>query len=486
MRRGAFLVLIVLLAACVSAPERRQPDVSVSVPRAWTADEHSLTGTPDAAWWESFGDPQLGRLVDLALNRNQDLQAAAARLDRAAAEAEIAGADLKPSIGAGLDATVQRSNNASVPFGPAVADAVELSRFKFENYGLSLDASWEIDLWGRIRAGARAAVAEMQATEADWRGARLSIAAQTAKIWFSILEARQQAALAEESVRSFRLSADQVRSRYETGIRPALDLRLALSNLAGAEALLQLRRNQLDLAVRQLEVLLGGYPDGMILETLDAGSLPDTPQPVPAGLPSELLTRRPDLIAAERRLTAADQRYLVARRSLYPRLNLTGSGGTSSGSLSDLLDGDFRVWSLLAGLTQPVFQGGRLRAGVEAADASSHELFSYYVGSVLDAFAEVESALASERFLAERETHLAEAAEQLVAARRLAAERYRTGVGIYLVVLESQTRALTAESELLTVRRQRLDNRVDLHLALGGGFESATPASHTAERGEAS
>lgn len=486
MRRVASLVMIVLTAGCVSAPERRQPDVGVKVPQAWTADALSTTGAPDAAWWESFGDPQLGRLVNLALRRNQDLQAAAARLDRAVSQAKIAGADLKPAVGVGLATTLQRSNNASNPFAALLGDDFELMRYKFEQYGVSFDASWEIDLWGRIRAGARAAVAEMQATEADLRGARLSIAGQTAKIWFSILEARQQAALAEESVRSFRLSAEQVRSRYETGIRPALDLRLALSNLAVAEALLQLRRNQLDVAVRQLEVLLGGYPDGTILKTFNAEELPDTPDPVPAGLPSELLARRPDLVAAERRLAAADQRYLVARRSLYPRLSLTGSSGRSSGSLSDLLDGDFRVWSLLAGLTQPVFQGGRLRAGVEGADAASREVLAYYVGSVLDAFAEVESALASEQFLAERETHLAEAAEQLVAARRLAEDRYQRGVGIYLVVLESQTRALAAESELLAVRRQRLDNRVNLHLALGGGFESIPSTSRTAERGESS
>jgi NodT family efflux transporter outer membrane factor (OMF) lipoprotein len=486
MKRVVSLVMIILLAGCVSAPERRQPDVGVRVPQAWTADELSTTGAPDTVWWESFGDPQLGRLVDLALKHNQDLQAAAARLDRAAAQAKIAGADLKPSIGAGGQATIQRVNNAGGGLEANLGDFYEFKRYKSETYGVSFDASWEIDLWGRIRAGARAAVAEMQATEADLRGARLSIAAQTAKIWFSILEARQQVALAEESVRSFRLSADQVRSRYETGIRPALDLRLALSNLAGAKALLQLRRSQLDLAVRQLEVLLGGYPDGTILERFDADGLPDTPDPVPAGLPSELLARRPDLVAAERRLAAADQRYFVARRSLYPRLALTGSSGRSSGSLDDLLDGDFRVWSLLAGLTQPVFQGGRLRAGVEGADAASREVLAYYVGSVLDAFAEVESALASEQFLAERETHLAEAAEQLVAASRLAEDRYRTGVGIYLVVLESQTRALTAESQLLEVRRQRLDNRVNLHLALGGGFESVDPPSHTVERGESS
>jgi NodT family efflux transporter outer membrane factor (OMF) lipoprotein len=482
MKRAVCLLSVALLAGCVSAPERRQPDVDITVPQAWTAQDRVPAGPPDTEWWNSFGDAQLGRLVALAIERNYDLQAAAARLDRAVAQAKSVGADLKPSVGVGFDATRQRLNFIGFPIPSA--DGVPSATFS--SFGLSLDARWEVDLWGRVRAGARAAVAEMQATEADLRGARLSIAAQTVKVWFSILEARQQAALAEASARSFRLSADQVRSRYELGIRPALDLRLALSNLAGAEALLQLRRNQLDLAVRQLEVLLGSYPDGDVLETFDAEELPPTPAPVPAGLPAELIGRRPDLVAAERRLAAADQRYLVARRSLYPRLVLTGSGGTSTDALSDLLDGDFRVWTLLAGLTQPLFEGGRLRANVEGADASSREALSFYVSSALDAFAEVESALATERFLAERETHVAEAAEQLVAAQRLAEERYATGVGIYLVVLEAQSRALTAQSELLTVRRQRLDNRVNLHLALGGAFANGAAGPHPADRGESS
>jgi NodT family efflux transporter outer membrane factor (OMF) lipoprotein len=482
MKRGVWVLAVALFAGCVSAPERRQPDVDITVPQAWTAGDLVPADPPDATWWNSFGDAQLGPLVDLAIERNHDLQAAAARLDRAVAQAKSAGADLKPSVGLGLDASRQRMNFIGFP----LPDAEGVPSSTFESFGLSLDARWEVDLWGRIRAGARAAVAEMQATEADLHGARLSIAAQTVKVWFSILEAHEQATLAEESARSFRLSTDQVRSRYELGIRPALDLRLALSNLAAAEALLQLRRNQLDLAVRQLEVLLGHYPDGTVLETFEARKLPPTPGPVPAGLPAELIGRRPDLIAAERRLAAADQRYLVARRSLYPRLVLTGSGGTSTDALSDLLDGDFRVWALLAGLTQPLFEGGRLRANVEGADASSQEALSFYVGSALDAFAEVESALASERFLAEREAYVAEAAEQLVAAQRLAEERYRTGVGIYLVVLESQSRALTAQSELLTVRRLRLDNRVNLHLALGGGFASGAAGNPPTERGESS
>jgi outer membrane protein TolC len=190
--------------------------------------------------------------------------------------------------------------------------------------------------------------------------------------------------------------------------------------------------------------------------------------------------------AAERRLASADQRYLVARRSLYPRLTLTSSGGTASDGLGDLLDGDFRVWSLIGGLTQPLFQGGKLRAGVDAADAGREEVLARYATTVLGAYSEVEVALAAEEFLAEQERHLAEATEQLKAARRLAEDRYEEGVGIYLTVLESQSRALTSESELLSIRRRRLDNRIDLHLALGGGFEEPSADAGESENGSRS
>ena len=277
--------------------------------------------------------------------------------------------------------------------------------------------------------------------------------------------------LAGNSAESFRTVAEQVRSRYEQGISPSLELRLALSNMETAEALLAARSEQLDRATRQLEILLGRYPGGSLLEEYSPGGLPELPGAVPAGLPAELVARRPDLAAAERRLAAADQRLVQARRSLYPRLTLTGSTGYATEEFSDLLDGDFGVWSLIAAIAQPVFQGGRLRAGVDMARATGQEALAGYANTALFAYAEVESALAAEQRLIERESHLANSVEQLVAAQRLAEDRYRSGLGDYLTVLESQTRALSAQIELINARRSLLDNRVDLHMALGGGFE---------------
>jgi outer membrane protein TolC len=202
--------------ACVSAPEIRQVDLDVQVPDRWTAADGPPTGDVSTEWWRTFDDPVLTRLVEVALERNHDLHAAAARLDRAVAEARIAGADLKPSVGVGLGASRARQNFIGLPIPGAPDDVLSSTTTQF---GASFDASWEVDLWGRVRAGARAAVAEAEASRSDLRAARLSIAGQTAKIWFSILEARQQLNLATDSAASFRRSAEQVRTRYESGTR---------------------------------------------------------------------------------------------------------------------------------------------------------------------------------------------------------------------------------------------------------------------------
>jgi NodT family efflux transporter outer membrane factor (OMF) lipoprotein len=466
MRRVATLIVTLVLVGCVSAPERRQPESLVQPPEHWTAatTDHS---PPEKEWWTEFNDPRLGELISVALEQNHDLRAAAMRVDRAAAEARIAGADLKPQVGAGFNATRQHQNPAA--FGIPIPGAE--GGFTSSRLGLSLDVSWEIDLWGRLRAGARAAVAELQATEVDLAGARLSLAGQTAKAWFAVLEAQQQFDLARDSVESFRDVAGEVRSRYKRGLRPAVELRLALSNLAASESLLELRSDQLDRTTRQLEILLGRYPAAALLEKQAAPAIPALPDPVPAGLPAELVSRRPDLVAAERRLAATDQRLVQARRSLYPQLSLTASGGRLSTDFDDLLDGDFSVWSIAGNLLQPIFQGGRLRAGVSRADALNREAIELYTSAVLHAYGEVESALSAEQSLVLREQKLAETSHQLAAALRLSEQRYRMGVGDYLTVLTSQTNLLTAESQLITVRRGLLDNRVDLHLALGGGFE---------------
>ena len=471
MTRPGWIGIAVLCTSCATTPPYAPPVLEIVTPDSWTTSADA-GAAPDFAWWNDFGDTGLGDVVRTALEQNYDLRAAAARLEEAAADSRIAAADLRPTVQVGLNGSRRKQNFIGFPI-PGGENRV-LSTV-FTNYGVSVDTTWEADLWGRLRSGAQAALADLQSRAADLRGAQLSIAGQTVKTWFAIAEARQQLRLAEATVDSFSISSGQVRERFEEGLRPSLDLRLALSNLASAEALREQRRQQLDVTVRQLEVLLGRYASG----TLPTPStLPDTPPAIPGGLPAELVSRRPDLVAAERRIASARQRLNVARAELYPRLSLTGNTGTATSALTDLIDGNFGVWSLLGNLLQPVFQGGRLRAGIDRAEARAAEELAVYANTALQAFAEVETALAAEEFLDERERYLETAAEQSRAAESLADDRYRTGLDDYITVLNSQRLALQAEGDLIAARRQRLENRVDLYLALGGGFDQlASPVT---------
>ena len=464
------LVLAALAVGCSTAPPPVvAPQLDATVPARWSARD-DLGSAPDLAWWTDFGIPELNDTVQTALEQNYDLQAAAARLEQASADARVAAADLLPALQVGLNGSKRKQNFIGFPI-PGAEDRV-LSTVA-TNFGVSFDLTWEADLWGRLRSNERAALADFQSRAADLRGAQLSLAGQTVKAWFAVAEAEQQLQLATATVDSFSASTDQVRQRFEQGLRPSLDVRLALSNLANAQALQAQRRQQLDAAVRQIEVLLGRYASA---DLEGPTTLPNTPAAIPGGLPADLVSRRPDLVAAERRIAATSQRLQVARAELYPRISLTAATGTASGALADLVNGNFNVWSFLGNVVQPLFQGGRLRAGVDRAEAREAEELAIYANTALVAFSEVETALAADSLLADRAGFLATSAEQSRAAEDIADDRYRAGLGDYIAVLESQRLALQAEGDLIAARRQRLENRVDLYLALGGGFSPSETA----------
>ena len=233
-------------------------------------------------------------------------------------------------------------------------------------------------------------MADTEATRADLAAAHQSLAAQTVKAWLALTEAREQEGHSRANLRILRSSVTQARTRYELGIRPALDLRLAEATLESAGAVVEQWRAAREQASRQLEVLLGRYPEGLLKAR---AALPEPPKQVPVGLPSGLLTRRPDLWAARARLFASDARMVRARAELYPKISLTASGGTSSDELEHLMNNHLLVWSLGANLVQPIFSGGRLRANVKLAEARTAEVVEQYRGVVLSAFAEVETAL---------------------------------------------------------------------------------------------
>jgi NodT family efflux transporter outer membrane factor (OMF) lipoprotein len=466
-----------LLAGCAAGPPITRQPLAIEPPATYQADPGAPAAeTPPArpslpttggSWWRRFGDPLLDDLVDEALGNSPTLEAAAARLDAALAQAEVAGADRLPRIDAGLNGARRRQNFIGLPIPGAEGDVLSNTS---STRGASLDVAWEADLWGRLRAGSAAALARAEAAEADLAAVRNSLIGQVAKAWFGWLEAREQLRIAEETLDNRARFRQQIEERYRRGLRSALDLRLALASEANSEAAMVVRAEGEANAARRLEVLLARYPGAVSLPEAASGLPARPPSAIPREQPADLLTRRPDLIAAELRMAASGLDVAAARAALYPRLSLNGSIGRSSSAFEDLLDNDFSVWSLAAGLVQPLFQGGRLRAAVSAAEARRTEAAAAYLSTALGAFNEVESALSAERFLDERVAALAIATEQSAAARDLAEQRYRTGLDVYLTVLEAQRQAALSRGQLLLARRLRLEARVDLHLALGGDY----------------
>ena len=340
-----------------------------------------------------------------------------------------------------------------------------------EYYSTSLKADWEIDIWGRFRAGKSAAIAAAQGAELDERAARASLAAQVARAWMALIEANEQADLAVEAIKAFEDTEHALEERFRSGQAGdqgglGAQLRLARSDIASARATLEQRREAQGQAARALEILLGRYPKGE--QTRDR--LPVLTSTPPAGLPSGLLRRRPDILAAERRFAAQGMRQKEARRAVFPGISLTGSLGTNTTALRDLLASEFGVWSFGGRVFEPILTGGLVPAEIQKRKAEEAEALAVLQKTVLKAFSEVENALEAEQFLHRREVALVEATRLATEADSEARANFRQGLGDILTILSTQQRAIQARGALAAVRRARLDNRVALHLALGGDF----------------
>ena len=462
---AANLLAGLFLCSCGSlSPNSRMSEMLVETPGTWAASKEARAGV-DLEWVDRFKDRRLSSLVDEALENNHDLKAAAARVEKAWGNARVVGASALPTLDANFNPARSKQNFLGFPFGGGGAPSNT-----FTTFSASLDVRWELDIWGRIRAGQAAAVAQMEATSEDERAARASLAARVAKTWFAIGEASEQLALAQRTLSTYEENASAVKQRFENGQEDhgaASSLRLAETDAATARASVTERQQQLDTATRQLEILLGRYPKNALASP---GSMPGVPSSPPVGLPSELLQRRPDILAAERRYASAGRSYSEARRAVFPRLSLTGSAGRSTLELDDLLDSDFGVWRLGGNLIQPILAGGQIRAQSAIRKSDERESLANLHQTVLNAFFEVEDALGADHLLAQRESAVREAARLAREAHDAARADYKQGLGDILTVLGAQTRELQARSQLLTLRRMRLENRVNLHLALGGDF----------------
>jgi multidrug efflux system outer membrane protein len=453
-----------LLAGCLlkeppTASELRDETLRhAPAPAHWTGADTS-PGPVQDGWLATFGDVTLESLVTEALAHNADLQVAAARVEQARGYAKAAGAAIYPSV-----SLLARGG------GKMSGDASGLS-------GVVASASWELDLWGRVRAGRAAAVAQYASAAVDYEYARQSLAALVAKSWFLATEARLQKGIADDMVRASEQLVDVVRQRQKVGVGDEYDLAVAEANLGGFRD----TQRQLELGYlqsqRALEVLLGRYPSASLAA---AAGLPGLPPPVPAGLPSELLERRPDVVAAERRVASAFNRVTEAKAARLPSITLTVSGSNLTSEFFVLQDQNNPVWSAGATLLAPIYRGGALQAQVEIRTAEQKQALAEYARAGLRAFNDVENALSSEFTLRAREQILEKAVADNTRALEFARQRFRIGSVDLRAVSQQQLAQFAAEATLLRVQSEARVQRVNLHLALGGSFAVPEPPASPA------
>ena len=461
MRKVPTILALVLLGGCRQlAPPHVRPELPTPAvfPPELTAAATVGTRAPEIAWREFFADPRLEALIAAALEQNREMDIAIAQIEQARGLFRIQDAGRLPTAVAGADATVGRSGGSS-----------------FDRYAIDVGvSSFELDFWGRVRNLSEAARAEYLATIEGQRAFELVLIREVASAYLFSLELGERIELANATVKSREEGLEIARVRLEAGITSALEYRQAESLLTQAEAeraALRLAKARNDHA---LAVLVGGpapspLPDGLPL------TAQISEQTIAAGLPSELLTARPDILAAEERLRAARADIGAARAAFFPSITLTGFFGFASADLGSLFSDDGLTWSFGPSITLPIFNRGRLRGNLTVAEANESIALARYERTIQVAFREVADALAGRRYLAEQVA----AQERGTRAQREIAElariRYREGVVRYLEVLDAERNLFAAEQALLQVRRAQVENLVRLYVALGGGTMAAVP-----------
>jgi multidrug efflux system outer membrane protein len=433
---------------------------------------------PRGTWWEIFNDAELSRLETQASSGNQSLAAAAARLEESRAELGIARSDFYPQVAAEPGLTRQRTS-ANAPQAPKSSglNPHGISR-TYNNFVAPLNMNWELDLWGRVRRQVESARANFVASADDLESARLALQAEVALDYFSLRELDAERRVVADTIGTFQRSLELTQNRRKGGIVSDLDVSQAETQLRSTEAELPALDLQRARVLHALATLCG---QSAIQFQLVTGPLTNGIPSVPARVPSELLERRPDIAAAERRMASANARVGVATSAFYPQVFLTGAAGFQSLSADNLFDWPSRVWSLGPSVTLPIFTGGRNRAELASAHAVYDEAVANYRQTVLAAFQEVEDQLAAQKLLA---SQIDAQSAALTAARHtleIANNRYKAGVVTYLEVATAQNAALSNERSFIQLEGERLNAEVGLIKALGGDWQGNRATNNVAQ-----
>jgi outer membrane protein, multidrug efflux system len=458
----ASLCFVLFFGGCAVGPNYKRPPVNA--PQTFRGEtEVSTNSFASLPWWQVFHDDNLQSLVRLALTNNYDLRIAITRVEQARALAAGARSQFFPQLNyAGTAGQGQNVSGNSAPSPTGTSGRV---------YAADASASWEIDLWGRIRRLNESARAQFLASQEARRDVMISLIAQVAQNYFQLLALDRQLAIARQSTNSFGESLKLFNDQLRGGVASKLETSSAEALMDSAAATIPELEQQVAMEENQLSVLLGQNPGAIVRgDSLLEDQLPPE---VPAGLPSALLERRPDIREAEQQLRSANAQVGVAKADFFPQLNLTGLFGEVSSDLSTFTSGGGDIaWSIAAGLTGPIFHGGQLRAQYAQARAAREQFALQYQATVLNAFLEIADALVSREKLAEARTHQSRAVDAYQVAVKISMERYRLGSADYFEVLQEQQLLFPAENSLVQTQLNQLLAVVQLYRALGGGWHS--------------
>ena len=461
-----------LLAGCQTAA----PDTALPIPAGFKATRSGEASPVSSIWFRSFGSGELDRLVGAALAENLDIEAAIGRINQAEAQAVITGASLFPTLGASSDASRQQSSGTS-----RSSNGGGGSFFRSNAFSLGLNASYEVDLFGKNRYAARAAETTAIATRFDRDAVALATAASVANTYFAVLAAQDRLRIAEDNLRIAERVLEAVRGRLTVGTGTALDIAQQESVIATQRASIPPLRQELQQNRNALTLLIGRSPESV---SVAGGSLDRLRLPaVRAGLPSQLLLRRPDIARDEANLAAAEANVASARAAFFPSIQLTAQGGFQSAALRTLLGGSSLVYSVAAGLTQPIFDGFNLQGQLALQQGRAAELAATYKRSILQSFTDVENALVAVRETAEYEARQREAVAASRRALDITEQRLREGTIDVVTLFNIQTTLFGNQDALARVRLLRFQALVSLYQALGGGWtvEKAIPVAKGAD-----
>lgn len=457
MRKSSLAAALLALSAsgCMVGPDYVRP--TIDTPAAWRLSDENARDLANSRWWQQFDDPVLDELVETALRENKDLRIATARIEEFAGRYGIVRAPLFPQIGATYEPAKQRGSPTTLSRETTV----------FDSYQAVLTASWEIDIWGRIRRQSEAARAQLLASEDGRRAVILSLVGSVASAYVNLRDLDRQLEIAKATANSRGESYEIFKLRYSGGIISLLELSQNQSQYEEAVATIPVLEKAIAQQENGLSVLLGRNPGPIVRgRNIDQLTLPA----VPAGLPSDLLERRPDLQQAEQNLIAANALIGAAKAAYFPTISLTGLFGVSSDNLSSLFDAQSKIWRYAAPISLPIFTGGALAGQVQVAEAQQQQALFAYQKAIQQAFAEVNDALVDQdrtRAQLQSQKRQVDALVQYAATARL---RYENGYTSYIEVVDAESRLFNAQLQYTQTQQTQFQAMINLYKAMGGGW----------------